>query len=222
MDNDHNVHKLYALKLKNGFTLRTSNIEIRDLIVAWLLVSLAFALARSASNGVTINNIFSLNFILYILISAVTVGIAFLLHEFAHKIVAQKYHCWAEFRADRTMLGLGVLMSVLGFVFIAPGAVMIYGHITSKQNGKISLAGPAINIILALIMLPLLFIDFSSPIISEIINSGYIINAWLALFNMIPFWNFDGAKIYKWDKKIYFLTVFISAILIFIYAMSNI
>ena len=42
----------------------------------------------------------------------------------------------------------------VGFVFVAPGAVYIHGnYIKNSENGKISLAGPATNIILALLFL---------------------------------------------------------------------
>jgi Zn-dependent protease len=216
------MHKNYSFKSRNGkFALHTSNKELNDLVLAWILVSFAFAVARTADKGITFDAFFSLGFLLFMAISAVTVGLAFIAHEMAHKIVAQKYHCWAEFRADLTMLGLGVLMSFLGVVFIAPGAVMIFGEIDYRQNGKISLAGPLTNIILAIILLPLLFMHFSSSILTEIIDSGYLINAWLALFNMIPFWNFDGAKIYAWDRKTYFTLVILSAFLIFLYFMKG-
>ena len=39
---------------------------------------------------------------------------------------------------------------------------------------------------------------------------GYRINALIGLFNMIPFMNFDGAKIIKWSKPIYIATVIVS------------
>jgi len=207
---------------KNGkFALHTSSKELKDLFVAWILVSFAFAIARTTENGISFDAFFSMNFLLFMAISAVTVGIAFIAHEMAHKIVAQRYHCWAEFRSDLTMLGLGVLMSFLGVVFIAPGAVMIFGEINYKQNGKISMAGPLTNIILAIILLPLLFMHFASSIWTEIIDSGYLINAWLALFNMIPFWNFDGAKIYAWNRKVYFTLIIVSAFLIFLYFVKG-
>jgi Zn-dependent protease len=216
------MHKSYSFKSRNGKTsIHTSNTELKDLFIAWILVSFAFAIARTVDKGITFESFFSIEFLIFMLISAVTVGLAFLLHEFAHKIVAQKYKCWAEFRADLTMLGLGVLMSFLGVVFIAPGAVMIFGNIDYKQNGKISMAGPLTNIILAIILLPLLFMNFSSTIIKEIINSGYLINAWLALFNMIPFGNFDGAKIYAWNRKVFYTMIIISAFLIFFYFVDK-
>jgi Zn-dependent protease len=98
------------------------------------------------------------------------------------------------------MLILAILMSFFGFVFAAPGAVMIHGFVNKERNGKISIAGPGVNIILAIIFLTL-GVFFGKNVI---FTYGYMINVWLALFNMIPFGNFDGSKILKWDKKIYF------------------
>jgi Zn-dependent protease len=216
------MHKNYSFKSKNGnVNLHTSNTEIKDLFTAWLCISFAFAIARTVDKGITFASFFSTDFLVFMIISAVTVGVAFLFHELAHKIVAQRYKCWAEFRADLTMLGLGVLMSFLGVVFLAPGAVIIFGNIDYKQNGKISMAGPLTNIILAIILLPLLFINFSSTIVKIVVDSGYLINAWLALFNMIPFWNFDGAKIYAWNRKTFYTMIILSAFLIFFYFVDK-
>ncbi|MGV8151098.1 MAG: metalloprotease [Candidatus Woesearchaeota archaeon] len=198
------------------FQIHTSDKELKDLLIAWVLVSLAFAIVRTTETGLTLTGFLSTTFLTTIIISAITVGLGFLLHELAHKAVAQHYKCWAEFRADLTMLALAVLMSFLGFVFIAPGAVMIFGNITKKQNGIISIAGPLTNIAIAIILLPLLFLEITG-IWKEVVLSGYIINAWLALFNMIPLWNFDGAKIYAWNKIIYFATLILSAALVFLF-----
>lgn len=216
------MHKNYSFTSLNGkMQIHTSNKEFKDLFVAWLFISFAFAIARTVEKGITFESFFSIEFLQFMSISAISVGLAFLLHELAHKIVAQRYKCWAEFRADLRMLVLGVLMSFLGVVFIAPGAVMIFGNIDHKQNGKISLAGPLTNIILAIILAPLLYINFSSTIIKTIIDSGYLINAWLAIFNMIPLWNFDGAKIYSWNRKIFYSTIIVSIFLIFFYFVGK-
>jgi len=216
------MHKNYRFKSNNGkINIHTSNTEIKDLFMAWIFISFAFAIARTVEKGINFEAFFSITFLVFMAISALTVGIAFLAHELAHKVIAQKYHCWAEFRADLTMLGLGVLMSLLGVVFIAPGAVMIFGNIDYKQNGKISMAGPLTNIILAIIMLPLLFIKFQNGVITEIITAGYLINAWLALFNMIPFGNFDGAKIYAWNRKIFYIMILLASFLIFFYFIDK-
>lgn len=215
-------NKQFVFRSNTGkFVLHTSAKELKDLLVAWIFVSLAFAIAQGINENKGVGGFFTTTFLVTMIIAAITVGIAFLFHELAHKIVAQQYRCWAEFRADLTMLGFGILISLLGVIFIAPGAVMIFGDITTKQNGKISLAGPFTNIIIALILLPFLYFKIGSGIALEIITSGFIINAWLALFNMIPLWNFDGAKIYRWSKPIYFIIVILAALLVFIYFMRT-
>ena len=108
--------------------MRFSDIEKQHLMKAWIAVSLAFA--------ILMGNIFSAEFIIYFVISLVTVGLGFLLHEMAHKFVAQRYGCWAEFRADDRMLMFAVLSAFLGFVFAAPGAVFIHGFVSREKNGN--------------------------------------------------------------------------------------
>ena len=55
------------------------------------------------------------------------------------------------------MLVLAILMSFFGFIFAAPGAVVIKAsYIHPSKNGKISLAGPLTNIILALLFFALI------------------------------------------------------------------
>ena len=86
----------------------------------------------------------------------IAVGPAFLLHEIGHKIVAKKYGCWAEFRVDPSGLKFGIaFVALTGFLFMAPGAVMVAGLVTRRQNGHIAIAGPAVNFGLFLIGIPL-------------------------------------------------------------------
>ena len=127
--------------------------------------------------------------------------IGFLFHELAHKFVAQKYGCVAEFRAFDQMLYLAVGLAVaIGFIFAAPGAVMIHGQVTRKENGIISAAGPLTNFSLAMIFMGLMFY---LPTWGFIFNIGFFINLWLGLFNLIPFGNFDGIKILHWNRYIW-------------------
>ena len=90
--------------------------------------------------------------------SLVIVSVCFLLHEMGHKYAAQRYGAWAEYRMFPMGLGLCLLMSFFGFLFAAPGAVMIAGYIDNKRNGVISMAGPIVNLVLgALFILALFF-----------------------------------------------------------------
>ncbi len=188
--------------------LKLSKHEIIDLIKAWLAISIAFAIVLKT------DTFFSTNFIYNILLAALTVGVGFLLHELAHKIVALHYKCIAEFKSFDFMLVIAILISFLGFVFAAPGAVFIQGNVDRKKNGKISLAGPLTNIILALIFLSLSIISIT--FIKQISDYGFRINAWLALFNMLPFLSLDGAKVFRWNKVVYTIFLIISIILLII------
>lgn len=186
--------------------VRTSKKELTDITKAWVAISIAFGIVLSKGN--LVEGTFFKTFIL----SALTVGIGFLFHELSHKVLAQRYGCRAEFRSFDNMLVLAIAMSFFGFVFAAPGAVMIQSYrINKSRNGRISVAGPATNLVLAAIFFILLQLNVTG-FLATISKFGFLINTWLALFNMIPVWNFDGKKVFKWNKKVYFTVVFIAVI----------
>jgi len=184
--------------------LTTSKKELNDMLKAWIAISAAFAIAITGSFN-------SPGFYLKFISAAFTVGLGFLLHEIGHKIMAQKYGCFAEFRSFDNMLVLALLMSFFGFIFAAPGAVMIAGKVTRRKNGMISAAGPAVNLVLSLIFLGIFFMP-APDFVKLGAYYGFIVNAWLALFNMIPFWLFDGRKIWEWSRPVYFSITAIAVI----------
>lgn len=184
--------------------LTFSRIEQIDIVKAWLAISLAFAVLLSRNLST-----FLLNFI----ISIFTVGIGFLLHELSHKYFAQKYRCFAEFRADNKMLLIAVVSSFFGFIFAAPGGVIINGYVDRKKYALIAAAGPITNVVISFIFLILSFFAFG--ILQQVSSFGFSINSWLALFNLIPFFPFDGDKIIKGNKILYFSLVIVSFSLVF-------
>jgi Zn-dependent protease len=141
---------------------------------------------------------------------------AFLLHEVAHKFMAQRLGYWAEYRLNE----LGLMITLLSFIspikVIAPGAVVIAGLMYGDDYGKISLSGPVANIVQAVFFLLLSFI-FRNSLATFLTLVGVAINSSLALFNLIPFGVFDGVKILRWSWKAWLVVTTISAIL-FIYA----
>ncbi|MBI4147493.1 hypothetical protein HY494_02470 [Candidatus Woesearchaeota archaeon] len=183
--------------------ISTSRTEIVDILKAWLALSLAFAFIYAGASvlGGDLNRIFSLDFVSLFAISMFTAGLGFLLHELAHKLVAQHFGCVAEFRAWDQLLYLAVGLAVfIGFIFAAPGAVMISGMITRKENGLISVAGPATNYVLAMIFLVL---PYLLPQWINVFAVGFSINIWLGLFNLIPFGPLDGKKVFYWNKIVW-------------------
>ena len=179
--------------------------EIKDLLIAGLMISLAFAILLSGGYNAIIS--FNYTLLIVFLVAFFSAGIGFLLHELMHKYFAQKYGFLAEFRAFYGMLWLAILFSFFGFILAAPGAVFIQGKISRQKNGKISLAGPMTNVILAILFLILILTLNVSEIFQSFFSFGLSINSLLAAFNMIPAMPFDGAKVFRWNKKIYFLTL---------------
>jgi len=195
--------------------IRTSKIELVDIAKSWLALSLAFAFVYSGISLVrgNISGIFGVLFLKLFVISLFTAGLGFLLHELAHKFVAQKYGCAAEFRAFDQMLYLAVgLAFFIGFIFAAPGAVMINGMVTKKENGIISIAGPLTNYLLAMIFLAISIFFPAGRFFAEV---GAGVNMWLGLFNMIPFGNFDGKKILDWNRYWWFAMVLVGVYFVF-------
>jgi len=141
----------------------------------------------------------------HVVIALIGVGSAFVFHEMAHKFAAQRYGCWAEYRMWDTGLIIAFFsVVVLGIIFAAPGAVYItpgYYGITTRQNGIISVSGALANLALAVIFFVIKLSLGSIPLINAIASMGVFINAWLALFNMIPFPPLDGSKVMAWDIK---------------------
>ncbi|HLC52608.1 MAG TPA: metalloprotease [Candidatus Nanoarchaeia archaeon] len=191
-------------------SIKTSKIELIDITKAWIALSLAFTFiyaGASIING-NISKVLTVSFLMMFVISLFTAGLGFLLHELAHKFAAQYYGLTAEFRAFDQMLYLAMGLAVfIGFIFAAPGAVIISGLVTRKENGIISAAGPLTNYLLGIIFLVLLIFY---PVVIKSINIwsiGFSINMWLGLFNMIPFGNLDGLKVFNWSKLVWILMV---------------
>ncbi len=200
---------MYRTKQIKIGSVSTSEIELRDLIKAWIAISLAFGIFLFF-------RLYLGSFYSAVIISSLTVGIGFLFHELGHKLMAQRYGCFAEFRSFNQMLILAIILALIPphFVFAAPGAVMISGPVGKRRNGKISAAGPAVNLVLALLFLGLSF-AYPNGILKVISYYGFIINTWLALFNMLPFGNFDGKKILVWNKAVYGVMVGIAILFMF-------
>jgi Zn-dependent protease len=120
--------------------------------------------------------------------------LSFLLHELAHKFSAQYFNLWAEFRLTLQGALITLISMFIPFKIIAPGAVMIAGSATRETVGKTSLAGPVTNIILSILCI---MIAAVGPNLFLIVA---FINAFLAVFNLIPFGVMDGLKVFRWNK----------------------
>lgn len=181
-----------------------SNIELRDIALSVGALSLAFTIIYCRITGFFSSNA-AVNTVCWFLTSIIIVSVCFLLHEFGHKFVAQKYGAWAEYRMFPQGLILSVVFSVFGFLIAAPGAVYIDGYVDKRRNGIISIAGPAVNLVLGAA-----FIIAMIPTTGRISDILYLLarfNVFLAAFNLIPIPPLDGSKVLKWNPVVYGVTV---------------
>jgi Zn-dependent protease len=192
---------------------RISRREEFDLFVAWIAISLAFAIIFLRDTG-RADPVIAL---LFLGVSLLTVGIGFILHEMAHKFTAIQYGFWAEFRKDNIMLVVAVALAALvGVVFAAPGATIIYDTtgmgISREQNGKISAAGPVVNLLLCIPFAVLLIyggggMSLTGNIATMIGMIGFQVNAMIAAFNMLPVSVLDGKKVLAWNKVVFVILI---------------
>jgi len=173
--------------------MRYSKIELRDIAISVLVLSVAFAVVLARRNSIDI--------LLLLFISAAIVCTSFVMHELAHKYTAQRYGAWAEFRMYPFGLLIALVFSTMGFLFAAPGAVYIDGAIDEERNGKISAAGPMVNIIIGSIATLMWFM--TDGLTSQIFGLFALLNAFFAAFNLLPIAPMDGSKIYGWNMPLY-------------------
>ena len=192
-----------------------SRIELRDIAIAVAVLTASFTIIFSRRWKLFSADALQ-NTLWWILVSFILVMSSFILHELAHKFTAQRFGAWSEFRMYPAGLILCLVMSVVGFLFAAPGAVYIRGYITDEMNGKISAAGPAVNIGISAIALALWMVISNGLSASIFFLLGYM-NAFLALFNLLPIPPLDGSKIYKWNPAVYIAMIVMAAVLLILH-----
>lgn len=197
---------------QNYGRIHFSKVEITQILISVVALTAAFTIVLMGRVFGDIGEYTALDWVFALGVSAVVSVTGFLLHELAHKFVAQYYGAWAEFRMYPTGLLFAVVFAFLGFLFAAPGAVYIQGRINRKQNGIISIAGPATNIVFGTIFVALWLLFPDMGIWSFAFNLIGVLSLFLAGFNLIPLGPLDGKKVFKWNPVVWAGAVIATAI----------
>jgi Zn-dependent protease len=177
--------------------------EIKDIVVSVVTLSFIFAYPNMVDLPIAI----------------LAVVMAFLFHEMAHRYFARKFGCAAFYRMWTPGLLFALLITIAtngAFKFVAPGAVVIYPYtfgrwgyrikrLTGKEEGIISVSGPFVNLIFATIF------SLVPGNVGIVLAS---VNAWLALFNLLPVPPLDGSKVIKWSMGIWVFLFILSIVLV--------
>ena len=214
-----------------GYSDAIGTSELIDLLLSFVVLTISFAMVggHSLLFGGGLNSLDSIT-PYNLVVVGIAVGTGFLLHELAHKFVAQRYGYRAEYKASIWGLALTFIMAVsIGIVFAAPGAVMIrkgtysspqstleynpnddayWDRLERRVGGEdlwISLAGPVTNIILAAFFFSMLMSGALSniPILLDAAGYAIFINLMLAAFNLIPIDPLDGGKIFRGNAALW-------------------
>ena len=191
------------------------NEELSNIVISVLALALAFTIAYGRGSFGTPA------FAQLFFVVLITVGSGFILHEMAHKFVAQRYGARAAYQAWPLGLLLAITTSIFGFIFAAPGAVYIYApYLRKKENGIISLAGPLTNLLLAFLFLaatPFMLIALPRALAIQIASLGVGVNVWLGFFNMLPIPPLDGSKVFYWNKGVWAAFALLFFLLTFVF-----
>jgi len=208
--------------LEMGKPGQISKLELKHISISMIvmIISFTFALSQNSlvwsliNGGISYDRIFQ-----GFLFSLLGIFSAFFFHELSHKLMAQYYGLWSEFRMYPKALMISLVLSITtGFAFAAPGAVMFRGEPRVFEEGKIAMAGPLANIFLAGVFLPVFLFTFFQELGLIAKGLGFIclINTIFALFNVLPFGPLDGVNIVKWSKFVWISLIIISSCLFLI------
>jgi len=165
------------------------------------------------------------------LISIAVAVLAVIPHELAHRQMARRFGCRSRFilsfRGFLATLLINLLNHFLGFLVFFSGYTGINcifgGNFDNAIQGKTAAAGPATNLVIAVISEVMYYLVpplITSPVPQIILGYFFLelanFNAYVAFFNLIPFWVLDGLKVIRWNFKVWLALLIPSLVLTFI------
>ena len=122
-------------------------------------------------------------------------------------------------------MAIGLLIAFvtafIGIVFAFPSEIRTNPpNVSEEIAGKIGIAGPIANMVLALLFIAIAALIFPFTVHSDILHLiyliftvGFSVNSFLATFNLFPIYTLDGIKVFKWNAKIWIVVFAIAAVM---------
>ncbi len=195
-----------SVSMKGRFNFLTN--EVTHLTIGTLLVmAVGLSLLRFDLNNITIMIILSLGF-----------AMSFLVHELAHKFVGNWKGLTAGFRLNTIGVIITLASIFLPIKFVAPGAVVVRGISNLRELCIVALVGPLANLVISFaFFIALISINFETLLIFQGLRILGLLNAYIAMFNLIPLGQLDGLKIFSYNKTIWMLMFGLSIGLLIIF-----
>ena len=182
-------------------------VEIRDILAAFAILSAALFLVFDrwgiVASFVPFGASSSEYYAIVAGVAVLSVLTGFLAHELSHRYYAHRLGGFARFRIWVAGAVFALMTSLFGFLFAAPGAVYISGVYDTRGNGRVSLAGPAANMVAAALLYATAAALSPYTIYAGLFGIIGGLNSWYAVFNMLPIPPLDGSKVLAWEPRIF-------------------
>lgn len=197
-------------------TYEHSTEEVRDLIVSTLVLGFVFTIVLfSGSRPLTY--VLDSSFLPHFVIASLVVGVTLLSKELAQKGTTRALEAHATYELWTPGVVISVLSSFLGIAFTAVSGVRIasesterYGrwqvNLSVQQLGIVGAIGPLMSLSLGMAFLMLEPLSPGVPFSStswSLFGLAAQIQAFMALFSMVPLRPIDGAKVLRWSITIW-------------------
>lgn len=200
--------------------------EVKDLILSTLGLGLAFAIVFFGGPD-RVAFVTDPAILPAFIVSSILVGVSFVPHEMSHRAAARVVEAYAEYELWRPGVLLAIATSLFGVVFAAAGGIKMYTlegerygrwhpELSPHHIGLVAAVGPLMNVSMAMAFF-FLSSGFNVSLLGvNVFGVGAGINAYLALFSMVPVHPMDGYKVLRWNIPFYF---FMAALAVLTFAL---